>query len=47
MAKIKELPLIIYQNTYFTESLYSIINEGDVDSQKTMAENGNSGKVNV
>ena len=45
MSKIKELPLIIYQNTYFTESLYSIINDGDVANQNITTENENSGKA--
>ena len=44
MSKIKELPLIIYQNTYFTESLYSIINEGDVSTQNVSSESKNRGK---
>ena len=34
MSKIKELPLIIYQNTYFTDSLISIIQDGFIGSEK-------------
>lgn len=38
---IKELPLIIYQNTYFTDSLISIIEEGltEVEKEKLNKEN--------
>jgi hypothetical protein len=45
MSKNKELPLIIYQNTYFTDSLYSIIKEGDTDNTKTTKESSGKGKA--